>query len=56
MAASERMTSSAGSGNPTSAGAWVATGRLTLDACLAAIRHAGLDVRDIDGLSTYPAR
>jgi acetyl-CoA acetyltransferase len=27
---------------------------LTLDACLAAIEHAGLEVRDIDGLSTYP--
>lgn len=27
---------------------------LTLDACLAAIAHAGLRVRDIDGLSTYP--
>jgi len=27
---------------------------LTLDACLAAIEHAGLDVTDIDGLSTYP--
>jgi acetyl-CoA acetyltransferase len=27
---------------------------LTLDACLAAIDHAGLEVRDIDGLSTYP--
>jgi acetyl-CoA acetyltransferase len=27
---------------------------LTLDACLAAIDHAGLTVADIDGLSTYP--
>src|SRR4051812_5554682 len=27
---------------------------LTLDACLAAIDHAGLTTRDIDGLSTYP--
>ena len=27
---------------------------LTLDACLAAIEHAGLTTRDIDGLSTYP--
>ena len=27
---------------------------LTLDACLAAVEHAGLTVRDIDGLSTYP--
>jgi acetyl-CoA acetyltransferase len=27
---------------------------LTLDACLAAIDHAGLTVHDIDGLSTYP--
>src|SRR5690242_12441621 len=27
---------------------------LTLDACLAAIEHAGLTVDDIDGLSTYP--
>ena len=27
---------------------------LTLDACLAAIEHAGLTVEDIDGLSTYP--
>jgi acetyl-CoA acetyltransferase len=27
---------------------------LTLDACLAAIEHAGLEVADIDGLSTYP--
>ncbi len=27
---------------------------LTLDACLAAIEHAGLTVNDIDGLSTYP--
>lgn len=27
---------------------------LTLDACLAAIEHAGLEVGDIDGLSTYP--
>ena len=27
---------------------------LTLDACLAAIDHAGLTVEDIDGLSTYP--
>src|SRR6478752_10128 len=27
---------------------------LTLDACLAAIEHAGLKVEDIDGLSTYP--
>jgi acetyl-CoA acetyltransferase len=27
---------------------------LTLDACLAAIAHAGLTTADIDGLSTYP--
>ena len=27
---------------------------LTLDACLAAIADAGLEVSDIDGLSTYP--
>lgn len=27
---------------------------LTLDACLAAIEHAGLTTADIDGLSTYP--
>ncbi len=27
---------------------------LTLDACLAAIDHAGLTTKDIDGLSTYP--
>ncbi len=27
---------------------------LTLDVCLAAIDHAGLTTRDIDGLSTYP--
>jgi acetyl-CoA acetyltransferase len=27
---------------------------LTLDACLAAIRDAGLEPKDIDGLSTYP--
>ncbi len=27
---------------------------LTLDACLAAIDHAGLTVADIDGLATYP--
>ncbi len=27
---------------------------LTLDACLAAIDHAGLSVADIDGLATYP--
>jgi acetyl-CoA acetyltransferase len=27
---------------------------LTLDACLAAIEHAGLTIDDIDGLSTYP--
>ncbi len=27
---------------------------LTLDACLAAIDHAGLTIDDIDGLSTYP--
>ena len=27
---------------------------LTLDACLAAIEHAGLRVEDIDGVSTYP--
>ena len=27
---------------------------LTLDACLAAVEHAGLTVDDIDGLSTYP--
>ena len=27
---------------------------LTLEACLAAIRDAGLEPRDVDGLSTYP--
>jgi acetyl-CoA acetyltransferase len=27
---------------------------LTLDACLAAVDHAGLELADIDGLSTYP--
>lgn len=27
---------------------------LTLDACLAAIRDAGLEPKDVDGLSTYP--
>jgi len=27
---------------------------LTLDACLAAVDHAGLTIADIDGLSTYP--
>ena len=27
---------------------------LTLEGCLAAIEHAGLEVADIDGLSTYP--
>jgi acetyl-CoA acetyltransferase len=27
---------------------------LTLDACLAAIDHAGLEVSEVDGLSTYP--
>ena len=27
---------------------------LTLDACLAAIEHAGLTTADIDGISTFP--
>jgi len=27
---------------------------LTVDACLAAVADAGLDLDDIDGLSTYP--
>ncbi|HEX4091988.1 MAG TPA: OB-fold domain-containing protein [Trebonia sp.] len=30
--------------------------RLTVDACLAAVADAGLDLDEIDGLSTYPGR
>jgi acetyl-CoA acetyltransferase/uncharacterized OB-fold protein len=30
--------------------------RLTVDACLAAVADAGLELDDIDGLSTYPGR
>jgi acetyl-CoA acetyltransferase/uncharacterized OB-fold protein len=30
--------------------------RLTVDACLAAVADAGLDLDEIDGLSTYPSR
>lgn len=55
MAAAERMTCISGVGQ---SDVGRRLGRepleLTLDACLAAIAHAGLEVGDIDGLSTYP--